>query len=244
MGQSWGLGCSCGKPPAANRRTLPVLSSGKANSSRLVCNEESVSSCNSRTQGYLLSGMAGSRDSLGLYLTWHHPLASHLTCQGSSSVPVEQTCQVHVLISDRSREAKWWNMQTGQAWLTPILWRRRWGALKPHSLPVGRSFLWRKPGLHCAKTGDMDPEQTETACPGGRSSKGLSASPAASAMAEDVGASCNLPVVLTVVTPVCFMRNSVIGKGLELVCWDQRPWERGNPTKQDRGFSGARCPQI
>ena len=98
MGLSWGLGCSRGKPPAANRRTLPVVSSGKAKSSGLVCNKESVSSCNYRTQGYLVSGMAGSRDSLGLHLTWHHPLASHLTSQGSFSVPAERTCQVHVFM--------------------------------------------------------------------------------------------------------------------------------------------------
>lgn len=185
MGQSWGLGYSRGKPPAANRRTLPVVSSGKANSSRLVCNKESISSCNYRTQGYLLSGMAGSSDSLGLYLTWHHPLASHLTCQGSFSVPVEQTCQVHMLISDGTEKGSGGICRLVRPGSGRSYRGGGGGPLKPHSPSVGRSFLWRKPGLQCAKTGDMDPEQTETAYPDGRSSKGLSASPAASAIAEN-----------------------------------------------------------
>ena len=84
-------------------------------------------------------------------------------------------------------------MQTGPAWLGSPLQRRSGRALRPHSLPVGRSFLWRKPGLQFAKAGDMDSEQTEAAYPDGRSSEGPSASPAAPAVAEDLGAFCTLP---------------------------------------------------
>lgn len=213
-------------------------------SSGLVCNKESISSCNYRTQGYLLSGMAGSRDSLALYLTWRHPLASHLTSQGSFSVPAEQTCQVHVFIGGAAEKGSGGICRLARSGSGRPCRGGAGGPLKPHSLPVGCGFLWRKPGLQFAKTGDVDSEQTEAAGPDSRSSKGLSASPATSALAENFRAFCSLPVVLTVITPVCFMRNSIIGRDLELVCWGQETVGKGETTKQHRGFSGARCPQV
>lgn len=162
-------------------------------SSGLVCNKESISSCNYRTQGYLLSGMAGSRDSLALYLTWRHPLASHLTSQGSFSVPAEQTCQVHVFIGGAAEKGSGGICRLARSGSGRPCRGGAGGPLKPHSLPVGCGFLWRKPGLQFAKTGDVDSEQTEAAGPDSRSSKGLSASPATSAVAENFRAFCSLP---------------------------------------------------